>query len=233
MPYCIFHCINRYMFDEPSSYLDVKQRLNAAAAIRSLLRAEKYVIVVEHDLAVLDYLSDFICVLYGVPGAYGVVTMPFSCREGNSKLCYCCASCLRRAMCVASIFWYVLIAIAAPLRIYNVLTAYGGVSGSSATSHSLSPFRHQHLPGWVCADREPEVQRGWARVQSVRLGEWRWDQETSSLQLPEYGEGIGWVSSIHVCLSVCVSSSYFLLCILYCCLNLIHFQCLSISLFPH
>merc|ERR1712091_142158 len=41
-----------------------------------------YVIVVEHDLAVLDYLSDFICCLYGVPGAYGVVTMPFSVREG-------------------------------------------------------------------------------------------------------------------------------------------------------
>jgi ATP-binding cassette subfamily E protein 1 len=31
---------------------------------------------------VLDYLSDFICVLYGVPGAYGAVTMPFSVREG-------------------------------------------------------------------------------------------------------------------------------------------------------
>jgi ATP-binding cassette subfamily E protein 1 len=38
--------------------------------------------VVEHDLSVLDYLSDFICCLYGVPGAYGVVTMPFSVREG-------------------------------------------------------------------------------------------------------------------------------------------------------
>jgi len=37
---------------------------------------------VEHDLSVLDYLSDFICCLYGVPGAYGVVTMPFSVREG-------------------------------------------------------------------------------------------------------------------------------------------------------
>ena len=37
----------------------------------------------EHDLSVLDYLSDFICVLYGVPGAYGVVTMPFSVREGK------------------------------------------------------------------------------------------------------------------------------------------------------
>ena len=42
----------------------------------------RYVIVVEHDLSVLDYLSDFICCLYGVPGAYGVVTMPFSVREG-------------------------------------------------------------------------------------------------------------------------------------------------------
>lgn len=38
--------------------------------------------MVEHDLSVLDYLSDFICCLYGVPSAYGVVTMPFSVREG-------------------------------------------------------------------------------------------------------------------------------------------------------
>ncbi|KAM3292627.1 hypothetical protein ACQJBY_036385 [Aegilops geniculata] len=71
-----------YMFDEPSSYLDVKQRLKAARVIRSLLRSNSYVIVVEHDLSVLDYLSDFICCLYGKPGAYGVVTLPFSVREG-------------------------------------------------------------------------------------------------------------------------------------------------------
>ena len=47
-----------------------------------MLAPEKYVIVVEHDLSVLDYLSDYICCLYGNPGAYGVVTMPFSVREG-------------------------------------------------------------------------------------------------------------------------------------------------------
>lgn len=70
------------MFDEPSSYLDVKQRLKAAATIRELCIDRKYVIVVEHDLSVLDYLSDFVCCLYGTPGAYGVVTMPFSVREG-------------------------------------------------------------------------------------------------------------------------------------------------------
>lgn len=44
----------------------------------------RYIIVVEHDLSVLDYLSDFICCLYGVPSAYGVVTMPFSVREGKT-----------------------------------------------------------------------------------------------------------------------------------------------------
>eukprot|EP00173_Palmaria_palmata_P002364 Plantae.Rhodophyta-Palmaria_palmata.ctg2501.p1 GENE.Plantae.Rhodophyta-Palmaria_palmata.ctg2501~~Plantae.Rhodophyta-Palmaria_palmata.ctg2501.p1 ORF type:complete len:473 (+),score=139.31 Plantae.Rhodophyta-Palmaria_palmata.ctg2501:67-1419(+) len=73
-----------YMVDEPSSYLDVRQRLNAARVIRELLvdKTKTYVIVVEHDLAVLDYLSDFICCLYGQPGAYGVVTLPFSVREG-------------------------------------------------------------------------------------------------------------------------------------------------------
>lgn len=70
------------MFDEPSSYLDVKQRLNAARTIRGLLRPDDYVIVVEHDLSVLDYLSDFICVLYGKPAVYGVVTLPASVREG-------------------------------------------------------------------------------------------------------------------------------------------------------
>ncbi|RLN71920.1 hypothetical protein BBJ28_00015909, partial [Nothophytophthora sp. Chile5] len=73
-----------YMFDEPSSYLDVRQRLKAALVIRSMVEKNNrsYVICVEHDLSVLDYLSDYICVLYGTPSAYGVVTMPFSVREG-------------------------------------------------------------------------------------------------------------------------------------------------------
>ena len=71
-----------YMFDEPSSFLDVKQRLAAGRLIRSLLGPDSYVIVVEHDLSILDYLSDYICVLYGKPAVYGVVTAPFSVREG-------------------------------------------------------------------------------------------------------------------------------------------------------
>ena len=50
--------------------------------IRSLAEPGKYVIIVEHDLSILDYASDFICCLYGKAGAYGVVTKPMSVGNG-------------------------------------------------------------------------------------------------------------------------------------------------------
>jgi len=71
-----------YLFDEPSSYLDVKQRLQAARAIRSLKKDGKTVIVAEHDLAILDYLSDQICIFYGTPGVYGIVSHVHGVRVG-------------------------------------------------------------------------------------------------------------------------------------------------------
>jgi ATP-binding cassette subfamily E protein 1 len=71
-----------YLFDEPSSYLDVKQRLQAARVIRSLTKDEKTVIVAEHDLAILDYLSDQICVFYGSPRVYGIVSHVHGVRTG-------------------------------------------------------------------------------------------------------------------------------------------------------
>ncbi len=71
-----------YLFDEPASYLDVKQRLQVARAIRTLKEDGKTVIVAEHDLAILDYLSDQICVFYGDPGVYGVVSHVHGVRVG-------------------------------------------------------------------------------------------------------------------------------------------------------
>jgi ATP-binding cassette subfamily E protein 1 len=70
-----------YFFDEPSSYLDVSQRLNVAKAIRRL-GGEKRVVVVEHDLVTLDYLADYIHGMYGKPGAYGIVSHPRTVRQG-------------------------------------------------------------------------------------------------------------------------------------------------------
>ena len=71
-----------YLIDEPTSYLDVKQRLEVAKAIRSLKSDEKVIVVAEHDLAVLDYLSDHICVFYGEPGVYGIVSHVHGVRTG-------------------------------------------------------------------------------------------------------------------------------------------------------
>jgi len=71
-----------YLIDEPSSYLDVSERINMAKLIRSLSNEEKTIIVVEHDLAILDYLSDYISILYGKPGVYGIVSHPQGVRVG-------------------------------------------------------------------------------------------------------------------------------------------------------
>lgn len=71
-----------YYFDEPSSFLDVKQRLITARAIRELADQGKAVIVVEHDLATLDYLADNIHLVYGEPGVYGVISALYAARRG-------------------------------------------------------------------------------------------------------------------------------------------------------
>lgn len=64
-----------YFFDEPSSYLDIYQRLQVAKVIQGLAK-EKFVVVVEHDLAVLDFLAETVYLMYGSEGAYGIIAEP-------------------------------------------------------------------------------------------------------------------------------------------------------------
>ncbi len=71
-----------FLLDEPSSYLDVRQRLGVARAIRSLTEENKTVIIAEHDLAIIDYLSDQICIIYGEPGVYGIISNVHGVRVG-------------------------------------------------------------------------------------------------------------------------------------------------------
>ncbi|MFH1391351.1 MAG: ribosome biogenesis/translation initiation ATPase RLI [Candidatus Diapherotrites archaeon] len=74
-----------YAFDEPTSYLDVKERLNMASLLRSLASEKKTVIVIEHDLAVLDYLSDYVHLLYGKKSVYGIVSNSKSVKNGINE----------------------------------------------------------------------------------------------------------------------------------------------------
>ena len=71
-----------YFFDEPSSYNDVFQRTGVARVIQGLAKIGKSVMVVEHDLTLLDFLSDYIEVLYGEPAAYGIVSNVLSTKVG-------------------------------------------------------------------------------------------------------------------------------------------------------
>ena len=71
-----------YFFDEPSSYNDIYQRTGVARVIQSLAKIGKSVMVVEHDLTLLDYVSNLIVVLYGVSSAYGIVSNVLSTKVG-------------------------------------------------------------------------------------------------------------------------------------------------------
>ncbi|MFB6142274.1 MAG: ribosome biogenesis/translation initiation ATPase RLI [Halorientalis sp.] len=75
-----------YFLDEVTPFLDIGQRVTAARLIRELAEEEdRSMLVVEHDLAVLDLLADTLHVAYGEPGAYGVITPPKSVRNGINE----------------------------------------------------------------------------------------------------------------------------------------------------
>ncbi len=69
-----------YFFDEPSSYLDIYERMRMVGIVQELASRGKRVLVVEHDLAILDVLCDLIHVIYGERAAYGIFTPPRSTR---------------------------------------------------------------------------------------------------------------------------------------------------------
>ena len=75
-----------YFLDELTPYLDIGQRVTAARLVRELAEEEdRSMMVVEHDLAILDLVADTLHVTYGEPGAYGVVTTPKSTRNGINE----------------------------------------------------------------------------------------------------------------------------------------------------
>jgi len=79
---CVMKKADVYFFDEPTSYLDVKQRLKISSFIRSLANERTGIMVVEHDLIILDYMADLIHMMYGKPSVYGVVSQPKAAKAG-------------------------------------------------------------------------------------------------------------------------------------------------------
>jgi ATP-binding cassette subfamily E protein 1 len=78
---CIARDADIYYLDEPTSFLDVFQRLKVAKLIRKHCTGRS-VMIVDHDLATLDFLADRVHIFYGVPAVYGIVSKPYSVRVG-------------------------------------------------------------------------------------------------------------------------------------------------------
>lgn len=79
---CALKKANVYFFDEPTSYLDVNQRLKAAEFIQSLADANTAVMIIEHDLIILDYLTDLIHINFGEENCYGIISLPKVSKTG-------------------------------------------------------------------------------------------------------------------------------------------------------
>jgi ATP-binding cassette subfamily E protein 1 len=73
---------NLYLFDEPTSYLDIKQRIKVSSFIRELADENTAVMLIEHDLIILDYMADMIHIMYGKEGAYGITSNVQSTKAG-------------------------------------------------------------------------------------------------------------------------------------------------------
>jgi ATP-binding cassette subfamily E protein 1 len=72
--------VDVYFFDEPSSYLDIHERMRIVRIIQKLAETKR-VIVIEHDLAVLDVLADLVHIVYGKKGAFGIFTPARTTRQ--------------------------------------------------------------------------------------------------------------------------------------------------------
>ncbi len=71
-----------YIFDEFTNYLDIEQRLIISGLIQELGKmSNRYIFVIDHDLSILDYTCDVISIIYGKPGAYGIISKPYPCQE--------------------------------------------------------------------------------------------------------------------------------------------------------
>ncbi len=73
---------NLYIFDEPTSFLDIKQRIKLSKFIKELADENTAVLIIEHDLIVLDYIADMIHIMYGVEEVYGIVSQLRTVKNG-------------------------------------------------------------------------------------------------------------------------------------------------------
>ena len=83
---CLSKDCEIYLLDEPSAYLDVEERLKFAKYIRKFAaEKEVSVLVVDHDILLVDYISDRLMVFSGESGRKGTASEPMNLRDGMNR----------------------------------------------------------------------------------------------------------------------------------------------------
>jgi len=70
-----------YFFDEPLAFLDIGERVRISDFLKEISQG-KTLVVVEHDLLILDYLTDYLNIFFGSPGAFGSISGVKSSKAG-------------------------------------------------------------------------------------------------------------------------------------------------------
>ena len=73
-----------YYFDEFTNYLDIEERLKGAVILKELSE-KKNVVIAEHDLTILDYVSSYVYLFYGEENTYGIVSGVKNVRVGLNE----------------------------------------------------------------------------------------------------------------------------------------------------
>ncbi|MFB6090451.1 MAG: ATP-binding cassette domain-containing protein, partial [Halobellus sp.] len=80
---CLSEDADLYVMDEPSAHLDVEQRVQATSAIRRYAENhDETVLVIDHDIYMIDLLADRLMVFDGEPSEYGHAAAPQEMRAG-------------------------------------------------------------------------------------------------------------------------------------------------------
>lgn len=76
---------NLYFFDEYTTFLDIKQRFRIAKILRQKINENNAMLLIEHDLAILDYISDFTHIFFGQKQAYGLCSNKKTTKKGINE----------------------------------------------------------------------------------------------------------------------------------------------------
>ena len=83
---CLLQKVDVYALDEPSAFLDVEDRIAVAKFLQKFVRSfGKSAIIIDHDLQLMDLVSDTMVIFEGESGLHGKATSPLEKSQAMNR----------------------------------------------------------------------------------------------------------------------------------------------------